>query len=71
MSGAIGTMLESFRKSCSRYWDSRTSKNYRKQPYWALHTHCGKVLMSQYRTFNMRNNITRTINCNNRTAASL
>ena len=24
------------------YQENMKSRNYRKQPYWALHTHCGK-----------------------------
>jgi len=31
--------------SCSTWatrWESTKSRNYRKQPYCALHTHCGK-----------------------------
>ena len=36
--GATGTISKSFRK-CQ---ETMTLRSYRKQPYWALHTYCGK-----------------------------
>jgi len=35
---ATGTISKSFRK----YRETTKLRNYRKQPYWALHTYCGK-----------------------------
>jgi hypothetical protein len=42
--GATGTISKSFRKYVSNvlYQENMKSRNYRKQPYWALHTYCGK-----------------------------
>jgi hypothetical protein len=40
--GATGTISKSFRKYVSNIPGIMKSRNYRKQPYWALHTHCGK-----------------------------
>jgi len=40
--GATGTMTKSFRKYKSNISGNMKSRNYRKQPYWALHTYCGK-----------------------------
>ena len=39
--GATGTISKSFRKYVI-YQETMTLKNYRKQPYWALHTYFGK-----------------------------
>ena len=39
--GATGTVSESFRKYVT-YRENMESRNYRKQPYWALHTYFGK-----------------------------
>jgi hypothetical protein len=40
--GATGTISKSFRKHLSSVPESTASRNYRKQLYWAQHTHCGK-----------------------------
>jgi hypothetical protein len=40
--GVKGTISISFRKYLSNIWESKKSRNYRKQPYWALHTYFGK-----------------------------
>jgi len=40
--GATGTISKSFRKYMSNIPGKYKSRNYRKQPYWALHTYCGK-----------------------------
>ena len=43
---ATGTISESFRKYVSKIPGKKMkSRNYRKQPYWALHKYFGKVLM--------------------------
>ena len=40
--GATGTISKSFRKYVSNIPGNMKSRNSRKQPYWALHTHFGK-----------------------------
>ena len=40
--GATGTISKSFRKYVSNIQETMKSRNYRKQPYWALHTYFGK-----------------------------
>ena len=40
--GATGTISKSFRKHVSDIPGNHDVKNYRKQPYWALHTYFGK-----------------------------
>jgi hypothetical protein len=40
--GATGTISKSFRKYVSNIPGKPEVKNYRKQPYWALHTYFGK-----------------------------
>ena len=40
--GATGTMSKYFRKYVSNISGNTKSRNYRKQPYSALHTYCGK-----------------------------
>ena len=40
--GATGTISKSFRKYVSNIPGTTKSRNYRKQPYWALHTYFGK-----------------------------
>ena len=40
--GATGTISKSFRKYVSNIPGNQKLRNYRKQPYWALHTYCGK-----------------------------
>jgi hypothetical protein len=40
--GATGTISKSFRKHVSDIPGNHDVRNYRKQPYWALHTDCGK-----------------------------
>jgi hypothetical protein len=39
---ATGTISKSFRKYVSNIPGKHDVKDYRKQPYWALHTYCGK-----------------------------
>jgi hypothetical protein len=39
--GATGAISKSFRKYVT-YEKTTKLRNYRKQPYWALHTYCGK-----------------------------
>jgi len=38
ITGSTGTILKSFRK----YVSNIPGQNYRKQPYWALHTYFGR-----------------------------
>jgi len=40
--GATGTISKSFRKYISHIPENHEGRNFRKQPYWALHTHFGK-----------------------------
>ena len=40
--GATGTISKTFRKYVSNIPRNIKSRNYRKQPYWALHTYFGK-----------------------------
>jgi len=40
--GATGTISKSFRKYVSNIPENMKSRNYRKQPYWALHTYFRK-----------------------------
>jgi len=40
--GATGTISNSFRKYVNNIPGNMKSRNYRKQPYWALHTYFGK-----------------------------
>jgi len=40
--GATGTISKSFRKYVSNIPGNHELRNYRKQPYWALHTYFGK-----------------------------
>jgi hypothetical protein len=42
ITGATGTVSESFRKYLNSVPESTISRNYRKQLYWAQHRHCGK-----------------------------
>jgi hypothetical protein len=42
ITGATGTISKSFRKYLRNVNQGTKSRNYRKQPYWALHTYCGK-----------------------------
>jgi hypothetical protein len=53
------------------YQDSTKARTYRKQPYWALRTYCGKYWCKGTEHFNVGNNITCIIYCNYRTAATL
>jgi hypothetical protein len=53
------------------YQESTKSRKYRKQPYWALRTYCGKYWCKGTEHFNVGNNITCIIYCNYRTAATL
>ena len=39
--GATGTISKSFRNYLTTFRESRELRNYRIQPYWALHTYCG------------------------------
>ena len=40
--GATGTISKSFRKYVSNVPRKHKVKNYRKQPFWALHTYFGQ-----------------------------
>ena len=40
--GATGTISKSFRKYMSNITGNMKSRNFLKQPYWALHTYFGK-----------------------------
>ena len=40
--GATGTILKSLENTRATYQENMKSRNYRKQPYWALHTYFGK-----------------------------
>jgi hypothetical protein len=39
---ATGTISKAFRKYVSNILETIKLRNYKKQPYWALHTYCGK-----------------------------
>ena len=39
---ATGTISKSLRQYLSNITWKHEIKNYKKQPYWALHTYCGK-----------------------------
>jgi hypothetical protein len=39
---ATGTISNYSDKTCATYWESTKSWNYKKQPYWTLHTYFGK-----------------------------
>jgi hypothetical protein len=40
--GVSGTILKSFRKYLSNVPGKHEIKELHKEPYWALHTYCGK-----------------------------
>jgi hypothetical protein len=40
--GATGTISKSLRQYLSNITGSTKLRKYKKQPYWALHTNCGK-----------------------------
>jgi hypothetical protein len=40
--GATGTISKSFKNTRATYQEITKLRNYRKQPYWALNTYCGK-----------------------------
>ena len=40
--GATGTISKTFRKYVTNITGNHELRNYRKQPYWALHTYFGK-----------------------------
>ena len=40
--GATGTISKTFRKYVRNIQETMESRNYRKQPYWPLHTYFGK-----------------------------
>jgi hypothetical protein len=40
--GATGTISKAFRKYVRKYHETMKLGNYRKQPYWELHTYFGK-----------------------------
>jgi hypothetical protein len=40
--GATGTISKSFRNTWTPYQETMKLRNYRKLPYWALHTYFGK-----------------------------
>jgi hypothetical protein len=40
--GVTGTISKSVKKYLSSVPENTKSRNYRKQLYWAQHTHCGK-----------------------------
>jgi len=42
ITGATRTISKSFRKYVSNIQEIKNLRNYRKQPYWALHTYFGK-----------------------------
>jgi hypothetical protein len=42
ITGATGTISKSFRKYVSTIPGTMKLRNYRKLPYWALHTYFGK-----------------------------
>ena len=41
--GATGTVSKSFRKYVSNIPGNMKPRNYRKQPYWPLHTHTAEI----------------------------
>ena len=69
--GATGTISKSFKKYVSNIPETMKSRNYRKQPYWALHTYFGKYYFKKYNRFNTESNDISTMNSNNRIAATL
>jgi hypothetical protein len=52
------------------YQESTKSRDYEKQPYWALHTNCGSVDVGG-EIFILGHDITCSANCKYRTAATL
>jgi len=51
--------------------DDDNNNKFRKQPYWALNTSCGSANVEEQNMFNMRNNITCSIKCKYRAAATV
>jgi hypothetical protein len=68
---ATETMLESFRKYLLSVLGQQDIKELQKTAILGTAHTLREVLMSEYRTLNMRNNITCTINCTNRKATTL
>jgi hypothetical protein len=64
---ATGTVSKSFKKYLNNIPRKNKIKELQKQPCWALR----KVLLCEYGTFSMGNNITWTIYCNHSIAATL
>jgi len=40
--GRLGLLQSHSENTCATYQENMKSRNYRKQPYWALHTYFGK-----------------------------
>ena len=70
ITGATGTISKSFRKYVNNKPGKMKSRNWRKQPYWALHTYFGKYYV-KYNRFNTETSDISTMNSNNRIAATL
>ena len=69
---ATGTISHHWDNTSATYVKSMKSRNCRKEPYWALHTHTAESADVEVQNiFNMGGNITCTINCNYRIAATL
>ena len=67
---ATVTISKSLTKYLSNVLPNKTSSNYSKQPYW----HCTRTADStgvKYRTLNVGNSITCSVNCNYRIVAIL
>ena len=48
---ATGTISKSLRHYLSNIPGKHEIKEMIKPPYWSLHTYCGKLVMSKYRTY--------------------
>ena len=72
VTGANGTVSKSLRQYLSKYQESTKLRDYKKQSYWALHTHTMESAHVKVQNiFHRKNNITCSTNCKYRTAATL
>jgi CRISPR/Cas system CSM-associated protein Csm4 (group 5 of RAMP superfamily) len=68
---ATGTTSKPFRKYLSNIKEKHKIKDLQKTTIVSAAHTIWEALFYTYKTFGIRNNITRTINCNYRTAATL
>jgi hypothetical protein len=70
--GATGTISNHSENTWATYLESMISMDCRKETYWVLHTYTAESADEELQNiFNMGGNITCTINCNYRIAATL